>query len=211
MFFPFIGSVFYLYHHFYSQRSIENLSEGIKTTFVGNYKIDKLEKELKFSETVSKKIELANEHSDVGNYERALELYTSCCIGIYEDDPDLIKKIVKNSFLIQDYGAAIEYGRKIENEISFKNSDERVAYAWSLFNTNNFDAAAENFRSMDVRFSNYKHRLQFAKFLYQTNQKAESLDKLQLLLEEIDSMDNFEKKSKKTIQKEIQNYLNAIK
>ncbi len=40
--FPAIGCLIYLYHTFYSKENIEDLTEGVKTSFINNYKIDKL-------------------------------------------------------------------------------------------------------------------------------------------------------------------------
>jgi len=136
--FPFIGSLFYLFHAFYSRRNIDNLSEGVKNTFVTNYKIEKLEKEVEITDTYANKIQLAKEYTLVGNYDGAIYLYESCLNGIYFNDPYLIKKLLKNNYLKKDYENAINFGKRLHNDDIFKNSEERVMYAWSLYSLNEY-------------------------------------------------------------------------
>ncbi len=203
IFFPIIGSLIYLYDTFYTRNNIENLSEGVKTAFIGNYKIDKLEKQLKYSDTVSNKIELADEHALVGNYDRALTLYKSCLEGVHKDDTKLLIRILNTSYLKKDYSAAIHYGEQIVDEKLFNNSEEKLALAWSYYHEDKMDKAEEKFKEMDIRFSNYKQRLEYSNFLNLTNRSDEGSSILQDLIDEIDSMDNYEKRSKKNIYREI--------
>ena len=59
---------------------------------------------------------------------------------------------------------------------------------------------------MDLRFSNYYHRLEYAKFLNLTHHYDASKAKCNELLDEIESMDRIERKSKRAIEKEILNF-----
>ena len=56
-----------------------------------------------------------------------------------------------------------------------------------------------------IRFTQYKHRLEYTFFLFEIQKKQEGLQKLEQLLEEIDSMDRPEKRYKKGIYNEILN------
>ncbi len=47
LFYPIIGSIIYLYEHFYSRKNMADLSEGVKGVINSNYEIQKLEKEVK--------------------------------------------------------------------------------------------------------------------------------------------------------------------
>lgn len=210
IFFPFLGSIFYLYQTFYSRANLENLTEEVKNTFVSNYKIDKLEKQLVYSDTVSNKIELADEHSIAGNYDRALELYKSCMTGLYKDDTTLIMKIVRNSYLNKDYASATKYGEQIISKKIFANSEEKIAFAWSYYHQDKMELATQNFEEIDQRFSNYKHRLEYAKFLNLSNKPGEAKEKLEELLNEINSMDRYEQRLKKDIHKQIKNLHHQI-
>lgn len=208
---PLIGCIIYLYHHFYSRRNIENLAEGMKTTFISNYKIEKLEQEVKVSDSMSNKIALANEHSALGNYARAIALYESCLEGIFKDDIELLLKLVKNNYLIKNYEATVQYGEQIREQKEFLNSEERLAYAWANYYLEKKEIAEQHFQDMDIRFSNYTHRLEYASFLNMEDRKEEAIEKLLEMLNEIKSMDSYERRSKKGIYKQIRNFYFQLK
>jgi len=205
IFFPIIGSLIYLYDTFFNRNNIDNISEGVKNAFISNYKIDKLEKQLKYSDTVSNKTELADEHFLAGNYDRSLTLYKSCLNGVHQEDSKILSRILNILYLQKDYQSAINYGEQIQEENLFNNSEEKIALAWSYYHLENYTMAEKKFKEMDLRFSNYKQRFEYANFLSLTNKSSESGLKLQDLINEIDAMDNFEKRSKKFIYKEIKN------
>lgn len=210
LFFPLGGGLIYLYHTFYSRRNVDNLLEGVKNTLVPNYKIERLEKQLTYSNTVSNKIELADEYSAAGNPEKALNLYNSCLDGIHKDDPKLLQKIIINSYLCGDYKSAIKHGNVVKDSAEFRNSEERIAYAWAHYYENEQEIAEKHFKGMDARFSNYKHRMEYAIFLNKTNRKAEGNAKLEELLEEIDAMDRYEQKLKRKVYREIKQVKNQL-
>ena len=206
IFLPLIGSLIYLYQNFYTRRNIENLSETVKHVMNSNYKIEQLEKQLTYSDTVSNKIQLADEYAAIGNYERAHILYTSCLEGMYKDDVELLKKLVRTSYLQGDYELTAQYGTQIKSKPTFRNAEERVFFAWALYKLDRLAEAEENFEQMDAQFSNYSNRLEFAKFLKATDRTEESKEKLNELLSEIDSMNSYEKRLKKGIKSEIISY-----
>jgi len=207
---PFIGSLLYIYHTYYTVENVENLTEGVKENFIENYKINKMEKDLNFTDTVANKMKLADEYFSKGSMEKARLLYESCLEGAYEDDPALLTKLLKISFHEKKYQEVIKYGEKIGNDKKFQMSDEKVGLAWSYFNTSDLEKAGKTFSEMDVRFSNYTQRLQYAKFLVETGKTDLAIEKLQKLITEIDSMDNYEKKSKRDIYRVILSYQSQI-
>ena len=190
---------------------MDNVSEGLKHVFKSNYKIDKLEKELKYSDTIKNRILLADEHLLIGNYDRALSLYSSCLEGLYKDDAGLLKKLVQTSYSLKDYPSAIQFGNQLSDHPEFVKSEERIAYAWALYFEGKLDEATQNFIGMDTRFSNYLHRLEYAKFLNITDQPEAAKQKLDQMIGEIDAMDNHEKRLKKSIKNKIRNYYQEIK
>ena len=94
VFFPIIGSLFYLYYHFYSRENVDIVTEEVKTTFISNYKIEKLEKTLKFSDTHANRIALADEHSRLGNFLEAKFHYEASLEGLFRDDVKVIMKLI---------------------------------------------------------------------------------------------------------------------
>jgi hypothetical protein len=206
LFFPFFGSLIYLYQTFYSKRNLEVLKEGVKANLNSNYKIDKLEKEIKFSDTVFNRISLADEHLLIGNYNRAYELYKSCLEGIYKDDVDLLLKLVKVNYFNKNYDKVIFYGIQIPNDDEFKKTEEKAALAWAYSKKGNHNKANQHFKECDIRFSNYYQRLEYAKYLEQNGEKQNAINMLEELINEIDTMNSYEKKLKRQIYRTIKNY-----
>ena len=93
---------------------------------------------------------------------------------------------------------------------TFKNSEERIAYAWSLHHQKEITKAEMIFKDMDVRFSNYKHRLEYGQFLIENKREEEAKVHLSYLLEEINHMDRVEQRSKKQIIRTIRNLHDQI-
>ena len=207
IFFPFIGCLIYLYHHFYSRRNYENIKEGIKGTLIKNYTLDKLEEKVRFSDTFANKLELAKEHINVGNNDRAIEILNSCSKNHFEDDPTLNTHLLHVHYLNEDYEKAVKYGNTLEGNREFQKSNEIVAYAWANYKTGNIEKAKSIFEKLDTRYSNYPQRLEYVYFLieYQGNEAAEEV--LNELMVEINSMDSYERKINKQIIGKIK-YLN---
>lgn len=198
-FLPFIGSAIYLYHHFYSRRKIENLTEGIKKTFVSNYTIDQLEKKVKFSDTYANKLELAEEHIHVGNLDRGIAILESCLDGNYQNDPALITSLIQAYYLNQNYEQVIKYGDKLKDTKEFKNSDEMVAYAWANYHTGHVSEAEALFKIMDSRFCNYEQRLEYAYFLQDAKNNNVAKVLTEELMDEINAMDSYERRINKAV------------
>ena len=133
-------------------------------------------------------------------------MYESCLKGIYEDDVSLLMKLVKVNFLRKNYDRVIEYGIRITDKTTFNKSEEKVALAWAFYEKGRNDEALQLFQEMDTRFSNYRQRLEFAKYLKQTDNEDLAFEKLKELMNEISTMDNYEKKLIRSLHRQIKNY-----
>jgi hypothetical protein len=212
IFFPVFGSLLYLFDTFYTRGNIKNLTEGVKGVMNSNYRIAQLEKDLKFSDNISNKTNLADAYMSVGRYKDAIPLYSSCLQGFMADDVPLRMKLLRACFLTEDYDAAISLGQDLETEKDFKNSEERVVYAWSLHFKGNTSLAWKVFNDMDKSFTNYQHRAEFCKFLLATNRAEESKNKLAELVEEFNHMRDGERRLNKPAMREIRElYDNALR
>lgn len=203
LFFPFVGSVFYLYDNFYSKKNIDNLVEDVKGKLVTNYKIEKLERELAYTKTYSNVLRLIDEHGNVGNYGQALDLCLSNNEGIYKNDPDLLMKIIRYSFLTEDYQKVVTYGKILKYDKLFMHSQEHTAFAWSYYYTGDTATAEKEFTLMDIKFTNYDNRMEYISFLMEIGKTEQAKMKVEELLMEIESMDRYEQRLKKDIHKKL--------
>jgi hypothetical protein len=202
IFFPLIGCIIYLIHNFNNRATIDTLTENVKEVVISSYRIEQLEKALRFSDNLKNRSNLAHAYSESSRYADAIKLYESCLQGFMADDPPIRMKLLMNCFLNGDYEKAVTLGANLESFKEFRNAEERVAYAWALFLVGNTSGAEDVFNDMNRSFTNYYHRLEYCKFLLRAEKKEFAEDTLKDLLEEFDQMQNIERRSKKNIMRE---------
>lgn len=206
-----IGCLVYLYIHIFSKTDFDGIVEEAKGILDNDYEVQKLEKEIKFSDTISNRLKLADLYTEKGNYSKAIDQYKSCLTGNTTNDPGIKMGLLRAYYLNGQYQKAIAIGEHLEEYKPFHQSEQRVAYAWALYNNNEIDKAQANFAAMDNNFTNYPHRLEYAKFLVAIQKKMSAEVKLEELLEEFDHMHKQEKRNKRNIIRDVQNYYESIK
>jgi len=194
LFFPLFGCIIYLVQNLNSASTIKSLEENVKAVVISNYKIEQLEKGMRFSDNFKNKVNLADEYVNVSRYDDAIPLYESCLQGFMSEDPSLRMKLLNAHFMKGDYDAAVRYGNNLKSEKTFKNSEVRVPYAWSVYETGQADLAETIFADMDKSFSNYYHRLEYCKFLLKIEKMELAKEKLSDLIEEFDHVKGPERK-----------------
>lgn len=205
-FFPLIGCIFYLYHHFYSRNKLEDITEEVKESLIPNYVLNKHEQKVKFSGTYANKMELGSQLLAAEDHDQAIEIFESCNEGIYKDDVHLIIKLVRSYFLKKDYTKVVDYGEQISGKKEFINSSSRIDFAWANYHLGEIDKAKRIFEDMDNSYSNYENRLAYCQFLEKAINVQSAKDKSEELLAEINDMDSYEKRLNKSIIKQIKQY-----
>lgn len=203
IFIPVIGCALYLYHHFYSRSSLQNISEGVKGIVNTNHKLEQFEKAYRFSNNLTNRINLADAFVSCGRYGEAIALYQESLVGFMAEDPALRMKILSAHFFNGDYDTAIAYGRELESEKTFRDADEHIGYAWALHRAGRTDDARSRFESMDRSFTNYKHRIAYCKFLQETNRLEDLKAKLLELSDEIEHMKGPERSLRRDVIRDI--------
>jgi hypothetical protein len=211
IFLPFIGCLIYLYENFYNRRNINTLTEGVKVLVYNNYALEKLEKEVKYSETITNKMNLAEAYTERGRYSEALKLYESCKTGFYENNPELLQKLLRGYFLNKEYDKAIVIGQQLENVKSGGDMEDKVGYAWALHYTGNTTKAEAKFKALDAKFANFPARIEYAKFLIEIGKPNDAKTVLNAIGEEHEAMDSYEKSAKRGVAREAKRVLQTIK
>lgn len=206
--FPLLGSIAYLYHHFYSRANVDNVAEELKGVLNSNYHTKKLEKELNHCNSTANKLSLANEYLLIGRYKEAKNLYESCHTN--QNDPEVLIKLLKANHLDDDFEQAVIIGDKLKGNRTFENSEEKIYYAWALYKLNQIDLAEKIFVEMNDRYSNYPQRLEYCKFLGKINKPSKALSNLEELLAEWKDMNRLERKLNRGLNTEIKALYNKI-
>ncbi|MFK7784245.1 MAG: hypothetical protein AB8B56_03965 [Crocinitomicaceae bacterium] len=204
--FPLIGCIFYLYHHFYSKDNIHIVTESVKGAVNRNYEVEKLEKEVQFSSTIQNKTNLADKYAADGRTAEAIELYESCLVGFNSNDLGVKMSLLECYASIREYEKACEIGDTFTSEKAFSNSWSRIGYAWSLYHVGRIEDAETNFKDTNVRYSNYPHRLEFAKFLALIEKKEEAIQLLDKMIDEFNNMNSSERRQISADRKAIIDY-----
>ena len=210
IFFPLVGCLIYLYQEFYNRGNVEKMSETMKSAFNGNYNIQKLEKALQFSDSITNRINLADAYVSVQRYEEAIKLYESCLEGFKADDPVLLMKILETNYALENYKKVIAFGQKLADEKTFKKSEARICYAWALCQNGDSKAALNEFEGMDNSYTNYPHRLSYCHFLIQLDKNAMAKEKLEEILGEFEHMSKLEQKQYSREYREARNMYRSL-
>lgn len=200
---PFFGCVMYFFTFLLKESNLDNLTESVKETLEPNYKTEKIEKETGFTDTFANKMKLGEQYVERGRFVEAIKTFESCLSGFNVENPDVFKRLLKAHYLNKDYISAAKYGQKLEQERNFEKTDEMIAYAWALHYLGNSEEAEATFKKMDIFFSNYKHRFEYAVFLVKMERKQDAKDQLKELLDEFEQMDKAEQRMKRGIFREI--------
>jgi hypothetical protein len=210
IFIPVIGSIMYLYDNFYSHKNIDNFGESMKRIVNTNYDVERLEKELHIANTISNKIALCDAYLNIGRYDDALVMCNESLQGGYANDVHLKMKKVQCLYMLGRYQDAVTLGEEISNHPDFKKSDQRIALAVCYANIGADDKAEQMFSSMNFPYCNYKHRVQYYKYLLQRGRKEDAMLMRDKLNEEFNLMNGLEKKTNAMAMKEFREIKNAI-
>jgi hypothetical protein len=201
--FPLIGCIVYLVHSFNNRDTISAITENVKGVVISNYRIDQLEKALRFSDNVTNKVNLADAYAELGRYKEAVDLYSECLTGFMSEDPGIQMKLLYAHFMNGSYAEAIAIGDRLEGERYFKDSEERVVYAWALYRAGKTEVSEGVFQSMNKSFTNYFHRLEYCKFLLDLKKQTAAQENLRKLLDEFEQMQSSERNLKRGILRQV--------
>ena len=110
---------------------------------------------------------------------------------------------MKAHYQLRNYDKVIEYGDRIKETLAFKKGDVKVLYAWSLHYLGQSSTAQIVFKTYDHQFSNFPHRIEYAKFLQAAGKWSEKNNLLNRMKDEIQHMEPREKKMKANVLREI--------
>ncbi|MBT1707153.1 hypothetical protein KK062_02910 [Fulvivirgaceae bacterium PWU5] len=204
---PGIGCAFYLAHNFYNRNNLQTLKQGLNEAVNSNYRIEQLEKQVKFVDNVANKTLLADAYVSVGRLPEAIALYNDCLSGAFmADDPILRMKLMEAHYFNKAFDEVLAVGRLLESEKDFRNSQARIAYAWSHHYTGQSDAAAAIFENLNKTFTNYDHRLAYCHFLRETGQREKLQELVRELMTELLQMSPQERKYHRSLAGNIRGF-----
>ena len=188
LFLPVVGSIIYLITQVYNKRDAEKITNEITHIINPTKKIKDLEKRLGFSESYQNRVNLADAYLENGDYQNAIKHYKAALDGNFQNDFYVIKSMIEAFYKMGDYKSILEYVENIKTHSEFKKSKTQFIYGLALEKEGELDAAEENLKCIDIRFSFYDERLIYAKFLLSRNKKGEAKEILGTIASEAQHM-----------------------
>ena len=192
---PVIGAIAYIVSEMFTHDQVEQVQAGVTTVLNPTGKIKKLEQQLKFSDTFSNRVQLADAYLDNGQTERAIALYESSLTGAFTENEYVLTQLSKAYFLMQRYNDVIAVTKKIHKLPQYPRSKAHLQYAMALEQTGNAEAAEREFKLMKVRFAYFESRYQYGLFLQRANRDEEARQVFKDIIEEAIQLSPREKRN----------------
>lgn len=175
MFLPVIGSAIYIYQEILSNRRIK--APDISAVFDPGVKLKRLENEVKFTDTFTNRIKLADAYLDAGYVDKAVEIYTASLTGAFAENEHVLAQLIVAYDKQERYAEVLPIARKLYKLPQFARSRIHVLYAIALEKTGNIAAAEDEFKTMKGRYSYFENRYQYGLFLLRQD-RVEDAEKI---------------------------------
>ncbi|AJR04709.1 hypothetical protein AW14_00955 [Siansivirga zeaxanthinifaciens CC-SAMT-1] len=185
---PGIGAALYLILQVFSKRDANKIQEGLVAIVNPTKKINDLEKRLQFSDTYQNRVDLADAYLANKNYQKAIEQYLEALKDKAQNKYYVVNKLVEAYYYTQDYNEVIKHATSIKDEHDFKKSRAQFILGLAQDKLGDFEAAENNLRQINIRYSFYEERLVLAKFLITHNKIQDAKEILEDVVLESQNM-----------------------
>ncbi len=125
------------------------------------------------SGSVQSACNLAELHSERGEFSEAEGLYQQSLVGLNERNPDIMHKLASVQFELNKFNDAKQtLDKLIEKNPQYKNQDAHLLYARTLDAMGDFDAASEEYQTLVKYYTGPEPAYRFAKMLQQRGDTA---------------------------------------
>ncbi|MGZ3753302.1 MAG: PLDc N-terminal domain-containing protein [Mucilaginibacter sp.] len=199
IFLPFIGCIAYLYTEVFSSRSmIRKPQIDIAAVINPGSRIRKLEENLKFTDTFSNKISLADAYLAAGETEKAINLYETSLTGAFAENEHGLGQLAIAYFRLERYPDVISTVKKIYKTPQFACSKAHIIYAKALECNGDTVLAENEFKAMKGRYSNFEQRYEYGLFLLRADRVEEARTLFTQIQDEVPHLSSMERKNSRT-------------
>ena len=195
VFLPVVGSIAYIVMEILPSRRLSAPKVDLTSVFNPGAKIKRLEKQLKFSNTFSNRVALADACLEGGFAGRAVELYEESLTGAFSENEHVHVQLIDAWSRLENYEKVIEVADRIRHSPQFVRSPSHILYARALEQTGDFKRAEEEFKRMKGRFSCFEHRYEYGLFLQRAGRDEEAKHIFEEILDEAPHLSDMERKN----------------
>ncbi len=200
--FPGVGSAIYFFSEvlpdLQRSRKARRAVHSIIKTIDPEIDLKRAAQELKVSDNVDNKHNLAAQCIEHELYVEAQELLESCLVGIYLHEPKVLFELARAFFLQGKYAEAKEsLDRLIKENPDFKSQEGHLLYARCLEALEDIDAALEEYKVLASYYSGAEAKCRYALLLKKQGQTEQALRLFQELLDYAQNAPSFYRKAQK--------------
>jgi len=195
VFLPYIGSLIYIYQEILSNRRISTTSIDVKGLINPGSKLKKLEDDLRFTDTFTNRIRLADAYLAAGQTDKAVELYKGSLTGAFAENEHVLAQLIVAYYQQERYEEILPIAKKLYKLPQFERSQAHILYAMALEQTGNTEQAEAEFKAMKGKYSYFEQRYQYGLFLVRQGRYDDAEDIFSVMLEEQPHLSPVERKS----------------
>jgi len=184
LFIPLIGSLIYLFTQAFNKRDLDSVQNEIVAIINPTKKILDLKKQLEFSETFQNKVLLADAYLEIKDYQNAITYYENAIDSLFSGDIYVISNLIKAHFFNENDESVLKYIQILKDKNATIKPENLLHYGLALDNLGKSELAENEFKKINITFSNYHERLILARHLITKNRKDEAKEILQNVYEE---------------------------
>lgn len=182
VFVPALGGLVYfltqILPDFWYSSTGRRTSSSLAKAIAPSRDIKRLREDLAILDTVRNRQLLARECVKSGEYEEAVELFTSCLTGYYRSDPYMLLELAEAHFLAEQYSEAKGIFLRIhESSPEFRSAEGHLLYARTFENMGEDGSALDEYEAVAKYFPGEEANSRYGLFLMRTGdeQKARGI------------------------------------
>ena len=198
IFLPLVGCLIYIFTEMFTGRELQNVQQGLGAVLNPGGSIKRLEDNLRFADTFTNRVALADAYLQAGHTDKAIHLYESSLTGAFEENEHVLSKLIQAYFIKERYADVIPVFRKVYKLPQFIRSRNHMLYAISLEHTGNAAEAEQEFLKMTARYSFFESRYHYGLFLLRAGRDTDAYQLFNAILEEEPHLSSREKRGNRT-------------
>ncbi|MBS1512201.1 MAG: PLDc N-terminal domain-containing protein [Bacteroidetes bacterium] len=197
IFFPVVGCLIYIFSEMFTGNEMGRVQSGIGTVFNQSGSIRKLEEQLRFADTFKNKVALADALLNAGQTERAIGLYEECLKGNFTTHEHVIMQLIQAYATVNRFNDILPLAKEVYGLPQFSRSRAHTIYAIALSYTGHIDAAENEFKQLNGRFSNYESRYHYGQMMIRLRRTEEARRFYRDILSEYAHLEGVQKRNSK--------------
>lgn len=178
---PVIGSVIYVFAEVLPELRYTPSGRKAASRMAGmiapSDNMTKLRERLALLDSVENRQSLARECVKVGEYQEAIELYTSCLKGIYKDDPQLMLELANANYLDERYSNAKDiFIRLRDAHPNYRHAEGHLMFARALENMGEDSNALTEYKELANYYPGEEANCRYALLLKKMGRRQEAVE-----------------------------------